>query len=95
MDPRRKDLERDVEIRPPKKDGSSLDWLGFVGMLLGVLAMFFRVKAFAYLGICLHLASFAQMRFQDRDIKNVFTSLSVSVLAIFTIQTSPLPPTAA
>jgi hypothetical protein len=38
-------------------------------MLCSALAMLLRWKVVAYVGLCLHLSSFSQMKLADRDVK--------------------------
>ncbi len=90
-DPRRPALEREVNVHPRSASGS-IDYFGMLAMALGMCAMLTRVKLFAYAAILAQASSLATQSFAERDIKTVLSSLSISLLAIVTIQNTPQPP---
>ncbi len=82
---KRADQEREVVLRSKKEGGAGQDFLGLLAMLLSVSAMFFRIKAFAFAGVVLHLSSYAQMRISDRSLSTLLTNVGVAIMAIFMV----------
>ncbi len=82
---KRADQERDVTLRSKREGGPGQDFMGLLAMLLSVSAMFFRIKALAFVGVVLHLSAFAQMRVSDRSLSTLLTNVGVAVMAVFMI----------
>jgi hypothetical protein len=92
-DPRRPAMEADVTLRA---SSDPMDYFGLVATVLGMFAMLFKVKELAYLAVLLQFSSFACKRFNDRDLKTLMFTLSISVMAIMSgtqqLQTPPPQP---